>query len=280
MQHNHSINSLFAGCLFALILTQTIFLLGGCKTKTDSTDSDNTIVIATDATLPPMSFIGDDKEVDGFEPELAKALAKEANLKIKLINVEWAGLFGGLITKKFDAVISSVTILEERKEKMAFSIPYLKSGLALVIRKDTEGITGLADVKAKNITVGAQIGTTAYFLLEKESNLKIKGYQLYGHAIADLIKGEIGAVLGESSGTLYYKSKDEAIFEKIKMAGEIMTDEYYGIVFQKNDKTLLDRVNSSLKTLLSNGTVDKLHKKWNLGMAASVPTLTVNPENL
>lgn len=218
-----------------------------------------------------MSFVGENKKLKGFEPELAKALAKEANLDIELINVEWAGLFGGLITKKFDAVISSVTILEERKEKMAFSIPYLKSGLALVVRKDTDGIAGLADVKTKNMVVGAQIGTTAYFLLEKEQDLKIKGYQLYGHAIADLIKGEIGAVLGESSGTLYYKSKDQAIFEKIKMTGEIMTDEYYGMVFRKDDTDLLKRINNSLKKLLADGTINKLHKKWDLGMAASVP---------
>jgi polar amino acid transport system substrate-binding protein len=245
--------------------------MSACNTNTESTDNANKIVIATDATLPPMSFVGENQKLEGFEPELAMALAKEANLKVELINVEWAGLFGGLITKKFDAVISSVTILEERKEKMAFSIPYLKSGLALVVRKDAEGITGIADAKTKNLTVGAQIGTTAYFLLEKEPNLKIKGYQLYGHAIADLIKGELGAVLGESSGTLYYKSKDQAIFEKIKMTGEIMTNEYYGMVFRKDSANLINRINHSLKILLANGTIDKLHKKWDLGMAASVP---------
>jgi polar amino acid transport system substrate-binding protein len=245
--------------------------LSACNAKTESTDNVNKIVIATDATLPPMSFVGENKKLEGFEPELVMALAKEANLNVELINVEWAGLFGGLITKKFDAVISSVTILEERKEKMAFSVPYLKSGLALVVRKDMEGIESIKDAKAKNLTVAAQVGTTAYFLLEKEPNLKIKGYQLYGHAIADLIKGEIGAVLGETSATLYFKSKDQAIFEKIKMTGEIMTNEYYGMVFRKDSPDLLSRVNHSLKILLANGTIDKLHKKWDLGIAASVP---------
>jgi polar amino acid transport system substrate-binding protein len=271
LQLNYSFRPFLTNFSFALILIQTISVLSGCNSKIESTDKAHKIVIATDATLPPMSFVGENKNLEGFEPELAMALAKETNLKVQLINVEWAGLFGGLITKKFDAVISSVTILEERKEKMAFSVPYLKSGLALVVRIDEERIAGIADAKTKNLTVGAQIGTTAYFLLEKEPNLKIKGYQLYGHAIADLIKGEIGAVLGESSGTLYYKSKDQAIFEKIKMTGEIMTNEYYGMVFRKDSADLLNRVNRSLKTLLANGTIEKLHKKWDLGMAASVP---------
>lgn len=246
--------------------------MGACNSETESIDKTNKIVIATDATLPPMSFVGENKKLEGFEPELVMALAKEANLEVELINVEWAGLFGGLITKKFDAVISSVTILEERKEKMAFSVPYLKSGLALVVRKDAKDIAGIEDAKTNNLIIGAQVGTTAYFLLKKKPNLKIKGYQLYGHAIADLIKGEVGAVLGESSGTLYYKSKDQAIFEKIKMTGEIMTNEYYGMVFRKGNADLLNQVNRSLKTLLTNGSVDKLHKKWDLGMAASVPS--------
>ena len=271
MQLNYTSRYFRTSPLFALIFALTIPFLSSCNSKTESTNNVNKIVIATDATLPPMSFVGENKKLEGFEPELAMALAKEANLEIELINVEWAGLFGGLITKKFDAVISSVTILEERKEKMAFSVPYLKSGLALVVRKDEEGITGITDAKTKNLTVGAQIGTTAYFLLEKEPGLKIKGYQLYGHAIADLIKGEIEAVLGESSGTLYYKSKDQAIFEKIKMTGEIMTNEYYGMVFRKDNPDLLNQVNHSLKTLLANGTIDRLHKKWDLGIAASVP---------
>ncbi len=271
MQPNFIFKSAPKKLLIFIVLILNVFLLGGCNDQTKPADKVHKIVIATDATLPPMSFVGDDKKLKGFEPELATALAKEADLDIELINVEWAGLFGGLITKKFDAVISSVTILEERKEKMAFSVPYLKSGLALVVRKDEQGIAGLDDAKTKNMTVGAQVGTTAYFLLEKEQNLKIKGYQLYGHAIADLIKGEIGAVLGESSGTLYYKSKDQAIFEKIKMTGEIMTNEYYGMVFRKDSTNLLNKVNRSLKTLLANGTIEKLHKKWELGMAAKVP---------
>jgi polar amino acid transport system substrate-binding protein len=253
-----------------LILIVALFFFGGCNSENKTIYQKRAIVVATDATLPPMSFINEKKEIDGFEAELFKSLANEANFDIEFVNVDWAGLFGGLITKKFDAVISSVTILEERKEKMAFSAPYLKSGLALVVRKDSK-ISGLADAKTQKITVGAQVGTTAYFYLEKESGIKKKGYQLYGHAISDLIKGEIDAVLGESSGTIYYKSHDAGIFEKIKMTGEIMTDENYGIVLRKNQTELKTRINQALKVLLSNGTVVRLHKKWDLGMAASVP---------
>jgi len=109
-------------------------LIIGCSNYGDN--EDNTYIVATDATLAPMSFMSVGNDIIGFEPDLVKSIADKAGFNIRLINVEWAGLFGGLITNKFDMVISSVTVLEERKQRMDFSIPYLKSGLALVVHKN------------------------------------------------------------------------------------------------------------------------------------------------
>ena len=251
-----------------------LFLLGvalaGCGADAERSSK---IVVATDATLVPMSFINDRNQLDGFEVELMQAVAREAGLEVEMINVEWAGLLGGLLTRKYDAAISSVTILEERRKKMAFSIPYLKSGLAIVVRRDRDGVNTLEDLQSKKLRVGAQRGTTAYFFLQDLPDLRPIGYDLYGHAVLDLIKGEVDAVVGESTGTLYYKNNDNAIFEKIKMVGEILTEEHYGIVMRKEDTELIDAINRALKTLLENGTVTKLHAQWDLGGVAVVPTL-------
>jgi arginine/lysine/histidine/glutamine transport system substrate-binding and permease protein len=244
-----------------------VLLMTGC----DSSPAGKTYLVATDATLVPMSFMSVGNSIIGFEPDLIKAVAKEAGINIQLVNVEWAGLFGGLITQKFDMVISSVTVLEERKERMAFSDSYLKSGLALVIRKDQEGIDSFADAKKNNFLIGAQIGTTAYFFLEKDPSIRKKGYQMYGHAVNDLINEKIDAVLGESTGTLFYQNQNKPLFEKIKMVGEIMTNEHYAIVFHKEDTELKTKVNTALDKILKDGTVSQLHKKWDLGQAAQVP---------
>lgn len=92
---------------------------------------------------------------------------------------------------------------------------------------------------------------------------------MYGHAITDLVNGKINAVLGESSGTLFFKNKP--IFQEIKMVGEILSDEFYAVVFRKEDTQLMTRVNSALKELMADGTVAQLHEKWDLGQAAQVP---------
>lgn len=231
------------------------------------------LIVASDTTLVPMSFIGDNQKLVGFEPDLMKAIAKDLGVEIELISVEWPGLFGGLITRRFDVVISSVTILEERKKRMAFSVPYLQSGLALVVLKGREGIESMQDVKKGKHMIGAQVGTTAYFYLEKDPAFLKKGYQAYGHAIADLINGEIDAVLGESTGALYYKNKEKERFKKIRMVGEMLTQEFYGVVLRKEDKELLAQINGALTKLLRDGTIRRLHDKWDLGKAARVPEL-------
>ena len=252
---------------FLFIIFSSFSLMISCGENGDH--EDKTYIVATDATLPPMSFMSVGNDITGFEPDLVKAIAEKARFKIRLINVEWAGLFGGLITNKFDMVISSVTVLEERRQRMDFSIPYLKSGLALVVHKNQKQIMSFEDAKKINALIGAQTGTTSYYFLEKEPLIKTKGYQMYGHAISDLINGKLDAVLGESSGTLFYKNKP--LFQEIKMVGEILADEFYAVVLRKDEEKLTIRVNSALKSLINDGTVARLHQKWDLGQAAKVP---------
>ena len=251
---------------FLIIAIFFSFPLTGCHPNGE--EKDNTYFVATDATLPPMSFMSVGNEMIGFEPDLIRAIADKAEMNIKLVNVEWAGLFGGLVTNKFDMVISSVTVLEERKRKMDFSIPYLKSGLALVVRKNEKNILSFEDAKKINALIGAQVGTTSYYYLEKEPTIRAKGYQMYGHAISDLINGKVDAVLGESSGTLFLKNKP--LFQEIKMVGKMLSNEFYAVVFRKNENKLLTRINYAIKNLIADGTLEQLHKKWELGQAAQL----------
>ena len=265
---NLKLHAKFTTLLIGCFLVLAVFF-SGCSDDPPQTKAK--LIIATDTTLVPMSFIGDQGNLIGFEPDLIAHIAKIAGFDYEMISVAWPGLFGGLITQKFDMVISSVTILEERKKRMAFSSPYLKSGLALVVRKDTQGVESIEDVKTNKLLAGAQVGTTAYFYLENDPAIRKKGYEAYGHAITDLINGELDAVLGESTGTLYYKNQREEYFKQIKMVGEIITEEYYGIVLNKKNKELLKKINQAIEELLRDGTIKKLHAKWNLGKAAQLP---------
>ena len=246
--------------------------IGGCQQNTNyGLEPEPQVVVAIDATFIPMSFINSDNEKDGFEVDLINEVAREAGLKYELINVEWGGLFAGLITKKFDLIVSSVGIIAERKKRMAFSIPYLQSGAAVLVRNNIKNVESLEDLEKLNTTVGAQINTTSYYFLEKYPDIKIKTYEKFGHAVIDLANNGIDALVGDSVQVNYFLKNNKDLMGQARFMGSRMTSEFYGIVIRKEDKQLKTKIDESLTRLLQNGTINKLHQKWQLGKFAMVP---------
>lgn len=253
-----------------LKIVLSVFCVWGVGCGQDETQSPR-LVIAIDATFVPMSFLNDQGELDGFEVDLIKEVVKNAGFDYELVNVEWGGLFGGLITEKFDLVISSITILEERKNRMAFSIPYLQSGVAVLVRKDIQNVGNLEQLAEIKATVGAQINTTSYYFLQKYEGMKIKTYEKFGHAVIDMANKGNDGVVGDSVQVNYYFNKNKELTQNARYLGSRMTSENYGIVLRKENLKLKQKIDASLKGLLKNGTVQKLHGKWNLGDFAVVP---------
>lgn len=233
--------------------------------------NDPKLVIAIDATFVPMSFVNEKGELDGFEVELIKEVVKNAGYDYELVNVEWGGLFGGLITEKFDLVISSITILEERKNRMAFSIPYLQSGVAVLVQKDVGNVDNLEQLAESKATVGAQINTTSHYFLQKYEGIKIKTYEKFGHAVIDMANKGNDGVVGDSVQVNYYFKKNKILGQNARFLGSRMTSEFYGIVLRKMDLELKENIDASLTELLLNGTVQRLHGKWGLGDFSVVP---------
>ena len=257
---------------YFLKIVLSIFCVGflGCGQESQEPKNPK-LVIAIDGTFVPMSFLNDQGELDGFEVDLIKEVVKNAGFDYELVNVEWGGLFGGLITEKFDLVISSITILEERKNRMAFSIPYLQSGVAVLVRKDIENVDSLEQLAEIKATVGAQINTTSYYFLQKYEGMKIKTYEKFGHAVIDMANKGNDGVVGDSVQVNYYFNENKELTQNARFLGSRMTSENYGIVLRKENLELKQKIDTSLKGLLKNGTVQKLHGKWNLGDFSVVP---------
>ncbi len=229
------------------------------------------LVVAVDATFIPMSFLNDQGDLDGFEVDLIKAVIRNAGFEYELVNVEWGGLFGGLVTRKFDLVISSITILEERKNRMAFSVPYLQSGVAVLVRDDVENVDDFEKLAEMQATIGAQINTTSYYFLQKYAGIKIKTYEKFGHAFIDLANKGSDGVVGDSVQVNYYFNKNKELSQGVHFLDSRMTSEFYGIVLRKEDVKLKQKIDASLTTLIKDGTVQTLHDKWDLGEFAVVP---------
>lgn len=245
--------------LICVFVVAGLVFAGGGKAKVEVKGLH--IVVATDATWPPMEFIDEKtKEIIGFDVDLMKAIAKAAGFSVEFKNTAWDGIFAGLAAGKYDAIMSSVTITEEREKEMDFSKPYINAGQVLIVSSTTKGVTVLADLKGK--TVGAQIGTTGAFEVEKVPGVLLKTYDEIGFAFEDLVNGRIQGVVADTPVAADFALQSGAYKGKLMIVGEPFTEEYYGIAVQKGNTKVLEAINMGLDKVLGTDTYKKLQEKW------------------
>lgn len=244
--------------IIALTLVCVAFGMLSCVKKEPSK-----IVIATDATFPPMEMVDENKNIVGFDMDLMNAAAKAAGFTVEFKNTAWDGIFAGLENGKYDAVMSSVTITDDRKKSMDFSMPYINAGQVLVVPASTNGVETLADLKGK--TVGAQIGTTGAFEIDKVKDadkITEKTYDEIGLAFEDLVNGRIDGVVIDTPVAANYALQNESFKGKLKIVGKPFTEEFYGVAVKKGNTKALNLINTGLKKVIDDGTETKLEAQW------------------
>ncbi len=238
--------------LLAIIGLVLVGLLSGCGQSTEK------VLVATDATWPPFESINEQtKEIEGFDIDLLNAVAEKAGLEIEYVNVGFDPLLAGIAQCQYDAAISAMTITEERSEKMLFSDPYFEAGQVVTVQAGNSDISGKDALAGK--TVGAQIGTTGAIAIEKMDGVTLKTYDDIGLAFQDLINGQIDAVVADNPLALEYVNKNST---KLKTAGEVFTEEYYGIAICKSNTELQAKINAGLKAVKEEGLIEELIQKW------------------
>lgn len=220
----------------------------------------NKVVIATDATWPPMEYVDENKNLVGFDIDLINEIAKAANFQVEIKNTAWDGIFAGLAAGDYQAIGSSVTITDERKQTMDFSEPYVNAGQVLVVKKSTAGVSSLADLVGKN--VGAQIGTTGAIEIGKVAGVTLKTYDEVGLAFQDLVNGNIDGVVADSPIAANFALQNATYKDALMIVGQPFTDEYLGFAVKKGDAATLKLLNDGLAKVKSSGKLDELIAKW------------------
>lgn len=248
--------------ILLIVLLALSVLFTGCAKKEEKVEEEAAlhIVIATDATWPPMEMVAENKEIVGFDIDLMAAVAEAGGFTYEFRNTAWDGIFAGLSTKEYDAVMSSVTITEERKETMDFSDPYINAGQILVVQKETTVVESLADMAGKS--VGAQIGTTGAFAIEKAEGAILKTYDEIGLAFEDLANGRIDGAVADTPVAADFALQNENYKGKLMIVGKPFTDEFYGIAVNKGNTEVLDAVNAGLAKVLNTDTYTAIEEKW------------------
>ena len=219
------------------------------------------IVVASDATWPPMEFVDENKNVVGFDIDLVNEVAKAAGFEVEIKNTAWDGIFAGLAAGNYNAIASSVTVTEERKATMDFSEPYVNAGQVLVVRKDTANVTTLADLVGKK--VGGQIGTTGVIEIGKVAGVELKTYDEIGLAYQDLANGNIEGVVADSPIAANFALQNPTYKDKLMIVGKSPSrTNGSAFAFKKGDAKTLKLFNDGLAKVKSSGKLDELVAKW------------------
>jgi polar amino acid transport system substrate-binding protein len=246
----------------ALLLSITVLgLLAGCAQPAQQGGAGKKFVFASDATFPPMDLVDKDKNIVGFDMDMIAAIAKDQGFQAEIKNTAWDGIFAGLEGGAYDAVLSAVSITDERKKTYDFSDPYLLSGQAVIVRSDETAIKGKNDLTGKK--VGAQIGTTGADEVKNIQGVTAKTYDTIDLAMMDLANGQVDAVVVDYPVASNYALVSPQFKGKLQIVGDRFTNEPYGLTVQKGDpKKLLPLFNQGLKDIKANGTYNQIYAKW------------------
>lgn len=221
--------------------------------------------IGVEGAYPPFSQVTPDGKLEGFDIDIANALCAEIKAECTLVQQDWDGIIPALLAKKYDAIIASMSITEERKEKVDFTDKYYQTP-AKFARKKGSGIEITAE-GLKGKTVGVQRATIHdNFVTATFPGAEIKRYGTQDEAYLDANAGRLDVLLADSealnSGFLKTDKGSEWEF-----VGPDYTDPKFfgpgaGIAVRKDDDDLREKLNAAIKAIRDNGTYKKIQDKY------------------
>ena len=247
------------GILLALILATT--------TTFDAAARDwSAVRIGVDATYKPFTYKTADGQLAGFDVDIAKALCVEMKARCTFVESSWEGIIPGLRANKFDAIISSMSITEERKKAVDFSDKYYQTPTIVIARAGT--VDGSpASLKGKRVGVlKASIQETYGKAVLAPAGATVVSYDSTQQSYLDLKSGRIDAVVVDK-----FEGKggflDTPDGRGFAIVGPELTDPKYfgtgaGIAVRRSDHDLRDRFDVALKAIRANGTWKKIADKY------------------
>ena len=222
--------------------------------------------IGVEGAYPPFSYTTADGKLEGFDIDIAKALCKAMGVEIKLVPQDWDGIIPALLAKKYDAIIASMSITEERKKKVAFTNKYYQTPAKFICKKGM--VKEFSPEVLKGKTVGVQRATIHdnYITDNYGKDVEIKRYSTQDEAYLDIAAGRVDFLLADSVALSdgFLKKPEGKDFEFV---GPDLTDPKWfgqgsGIACRKRDKDLVEMFNKAIKQIRADGTYKAIQDKY------------------
>ena len=224
-----------------------------------------TIRIGMDASYPPFEIVDQSGKIVGFEVDYANAICAKLHATCTFQNQDFDGIIPALLTGKFDVIMSSMSITDERKKKVAFSDPYYQTP-TVVAGQASDKSNDLSPAALKGKTIGTQSSTIQANYLEKYyKGSQIKLYPTQDEPNLDLASGRLDYVMGDSL-------VEQDFVEKrgdgcCRILGEVKPDPVIlgsgiGAAFRPDDTDLREMFNKAIAEIDADGTYKKLEAKY------------------
>jgi len=221
--------------------------------------------VGVEGAYPPFSWKEADGTLKGFDIEIAEAVCNELGRKCVLVEQDWDGMIPALLARKFDTIIASMSITDERKKRVDFTNKYYNTPAKFVARKGAGLKISKAGLQGKRI--GLQRGTTHQCFMEKmypEAELVLYGTQ--EEVFQDLAIGRIDAQFSDSIAADDGFLKTDAGKDFEFTGGDQHDEECHGpgagMAVRKSDTALRDDLNRAIKAIRANGTYQKINAKY------------------
>ena len=240
-----------------------IFYGCGEKKNIKSLEKDK-LVLGFDDTFVPMGYKDQSGEYTGFDIELAREISKKLNKEIVFQPIDWTMKETELKNGNIDFIWNGYSITEERKEKVAFSTPYLNNRQVIITLSDSD-INTKADLEDK--IVGAQSQSSAVDAIEADGDIistfkngEVITFDTNNEALMDLEAGRLDAVVADEILAKYYINQRGA--DKYKVLEEDFGKEAYAVGMRKNDTELLEAFNKAFNKLVEEGIAGDISRTW------------------
>lgn len=223
------------------------------------------IKIGTEGAYPPFNNLEADGSLVGFDIDIAQALCDEMGAECEFVTQDWDGIIPALLDGKFDAIIASMSITEERKERVDFTNKYYNTPPAIAVPKDSD-ITEATDAGLDGKMIGAQSSTThSNYAEEKLSSAELKLYPTPDEYKLDIVNGRIDAIIDDVVVLSEWLETEDGACCKILdtlTPDLVINGPGAGIALRKGEDELREKFNAAIEAIRANGVYEEINAKY------------------
>lgn len=248
------------------VLSILLILLVGIAIGTTWASDIEKVRIGTEGAYPPFNFIDPNGKLQGFDIDIANALCEAAGVQCEFVTQDWDGMIPGLLAKKYDAIIASMSITEERKQRVDFTNKYYQTPARFVVKKGTDIQISQEGLAGK--TVGVQRATVSENFIRDNfgQNITIKSYATQDEANMDLVSGRLDLVFADAvvlmEGFLNTDAGKDYDFIGPGYTNKEWFGDGIGIAVRKGEEDLRKLLNDAIEKIRADGTYKKINDKY------------------